>query len=326
MIALRSILMNHGKIRRVGLRMLCVGKSNGVVFSQGQGVFGALGQSSELTDSNTFKPVKEFVASDSQTSSFSLAAAGWGHSAVVSKSGRLHIFGRPFDFPNLLRIDKIYRFSKWMAKYIAASSNSLFFGRDSMGSFPLPTPVDSVDKIIDLTCSAGLTVFLTEHGDVFSFGLNTWSQCGIDSAKNGNQYQPIKVPGLPACQRVEAGLQHCIALTKEGEIYTWGKATKGQIGVASSLDTKELPLSSLATHVSLEGGFKSSVDARITAKKASAALSTQSHLKATHISAGFAHSAAISTDGDVYVWGRGMSEAQKDKKLVAGSLRSIFFT
>lgn len=295
----------------------CVAKSTGTLLTQGRGVFGSLGQGTKLLDSNSYNHTVSFDSiSDScdGQANISLAAAGWGHSAVLTGDGLLYIFGRPYDFSVIMRIDKIYRISNWVARYISASSNSLFFG-STVGYFPTPTRIETNEKIVGLSCSAGLTIFLTEIGNVYTFGLNRWGQCGVVPDDNAHIFQPTKVNGLPACQKIDAGLQHCIALTTEGEVYTWGKGNKGQLGTIA--DTRDLPPFALPALVPLEPLNKPSNLGKPQGRNRAVAESSK-QIKAKSISAGFSHSAALSSEGSVYVWGKGMALEYKEKNAVAG--------
>lgn len=83
---------------------------------------------------------------------------------------------------------------------------------------------------------------------------------------------------------VDTGLQHCIALSKYGsDVFTWGKATRGQLGVSND-DVEHF---SAPQYVKGIVGF------------------------VTGVSAGFNHSAAVTAEGTVYLWGKGMSNIVK---------------
>ena len=77
---------------------------------------------------------------------------------------------------------------------------------------------------------------------------------------------------------VDVGLSHCIALSEcSSKIFTWGKGTDGQLGVGP-MKSSSYPMAIK----SLKGSF-------------------------VQISAGFYHSAAVSSAGFLYVWGKGMA-------------------
>lgn len=271
-----------------------------LVMSKGCGVLGSLGHGNDLLDYSNFKSIDSFSCKEKvpQNTSAISVAAGWGHSAVVDNKGQLYLFGRPFEFSTIFRINRLYKFSSFLARCVSASSsNSSFFG-DASGFYPDPVHFPCNDKVTAVSCSAGLTAILTAVGDVYCVGINKWDQCGIPSVLN--VLQPTRVLDIPACKMVDTGLQHCIALSIEGDVYTWGKAARGQIGVIG--EPKNLPPSLPPSKVSLSG--------------------KGSTMKAIQVSAGFTHSAALSVDGAIYVWGKGMSDKYKDKGGALG--RTLF--
>ena len=130
-----------------------------------------------------------------------------------------------------------------------------------------------------------MTVGLTKGGAVFTFGLNRWGQCGVPSNhKSMHHYSLVYVP-LPQIVKVDVGLQHCVALSTTGKVYGWGKGDRGQLGNSPEIfDKNESPI-------------------RIAVKD-----------DLCDISLGFNHSAALSVGGNVYIWGKGMSEVSKSSR------------
>mmetsp|Transcript_83950 Transcript_83950/g.164396 ORF Transcript_83950/g.164396 Transcript_83950/m.164396 type:complete len:525 (+) Transcript_83950:81-1655(+) len=270
-----------------------VGPSRGSkLMAQGRGVLGSLGVSSDLKDATTYQPVHSFEKNNSERS-VEVISAGWGHSVTIDSAGKFYVFGRPFDFQSLLRIDRIYRVAGWLSRMVASSSNS-FFG-DVVEYFPIPTLIDCDDKVIRASASAGLTAFLTKDGTVYCFGLNSFGQCGSIKRNKKYQLQPEAVDGLPPCKDVEVGLQHGLALTEDGQVFSWGKANKGQLGNIS-----KLPMGSTRLPDDMNG------------LPAEVPLARFNGDPVKQISAGFAHSAALTVKGDVLVWGRGMSATFKE--------------
>lgn len=144
----------------------------------------------------------------------------------------------------------------------------------------------------------------------------TESLLTLESKGKQHVYAPIHVTTLPpAIIDFDAGLQHgyelcsiavCllvypwhtvllyrVALSSEGSVYTWGKAGRGQLGIGE-MEESSYPPSMVK--------FKATSD-----PDPSSPL-----LQMKKVSAGFGHTAAISTDGDVYVWGKGMSDKPKE--------------
>lgn len=272
-------------------RSMATAKTN--LYVKGCGVFGAVGLP-ELRDAKDFQALP-WPSDDPIVN----VAAGWGHSAVLTEQGRLFHWGRPFDFSTLMRIHRLYRINNAFGRAVARSSNSKLFG-EKTGYYPEPAQVihgyNTNKKIVDVKASAGLTFFLTEEGKVYSYGLNRWMQCGVPmptgSENQLHHYFPQHLSMLPAqVVQIDTGLQHAVALTAEGEVFTWGKGNRGQLGLGRAEDSSSLPKRVTINDMSVQGRVKV--------------------LKAKKVSAGFAYTAAITEDDDVYIWGKFMSTTEK---------------
>jgi alpha-tubulin suppressor-like RCC1 family protein len=292
----------HKSIRNISvpsngvLRSLSSVKTS--LYVKGCGVFGAVGLP-ELRDAKEFQALP-WLSEDPITK----ISAGWGHSVVLTEQGRLFHWGRPFDFSTLMRIHRLYRVNNAFGRAVARSSNSKFFG-EKVGYYPEATQVvhgyDISKKIVDMKASAGLTLFLTEEGKVYSYGLNRWMQCGVPmpttASNNLHHFFPQHLSTLPAkVVQIDTGLQHAVALTAEGDVFTWGKGNRGQLGLGKAEDSSSLPKKVIINDMTVQGRIKT--------------------LKAKQVSAGFAYTAAITENDEVYIWGKFMSTTEK----VSGSV------
>jgi alpha-tubulin suppressor-like RCC1 family protein len=233
-----------------------------------------------LREQNVFQPVELPDPDDSPVS----VATGWAHSVVITEQGRAYVFGRPHEFKNILRLNRIAKVSTALATMAAKVSNSAIFG-NVFGYYPTPTLLANMPPITQVTCSAGLTVLRSTTGELYSFGYNRWEQCGIPPHKKDIIEQPQQILGLATCSKVAAGLQHVIALTTEGQVIGWGKCNSGQLGFGRSDQTHTPPI-----QISLPNPV---ID----------------------ISAGFLHSAAVTNQGEVYVWGKNMSDKTQSTRM-----------
>jgi hypothetical protein len=159
-------------------------------------------------------------------------------------------------------------------------------------TIPMKVNIDN-DHVIEAKASAGLSVVRTKSGNIYCFGLNRWGQCGVENKNNGHIYKPNKVvvPKQPKFKAFDVGLQHTLAVTEDGDIYAWGKGNRGQLGNGDA-DTSPKPV-----HVKLK------------APKGSSNLSKT--FETIEVSTGFNHSVALTKDGHVFVWGKGMSDILK---------------
>ncbi|EFA83773.1 RhoGAP domain-containing protein [Heterostelium album PN500] len=137
--------------------------------------------------------------------------------------------------------------------------------------------------VISVSCGFNHTLLLTEDRRVFSMGLNGAGQLGTDI---GDSAVPLPIVALPgniakvvAGNQLVFGDQHTLALTNEGAIYAWGSNSRGQLGLGHNNDkVAPVPLEQLSTVV----GYK---------------------MPAIDIDAGQQHSAALTNDGVVFMWG-----------------------
>ena len=96
---------------------------------------------------------------------------------------------------------------------------------------------DLVDvNIVNLCCGAYHSMALTNDGELFSWGHNTFAQLG-DCTYN-TRYRPTQVLIPAKVQQIAAGTCHCLALTEDGEVYVWGNNTTGQLGRDPKLDKR----------------------------------------------------------------------------------------
>jgi alpha-tubulin suppressor-like RCC1 family protein len=70
-------------------------------------------------------------------------------------------------------------------------------------------------------------------GDVFTWGCNLLNQCGTGSRVDLPSPQKVSsLAGVPIVA-VAAGLNHSIALSMCGDLYSWGANECGQLGLGS---------------------------------------------------------------------------------------------
>lgn len=71
---------------------------------------------------------------------------------------------------------------------------------------------------------------LTEEGLVYSWGSNSYGKLGIGSEKINFIPIPKKIEDLKNIHKIKCGTNHCLALDKDGVLYSWGSGTSGELG------------------------------------------------------------------------------------------------
>ena len=111
------------------------------------------------------------------------------------------------------------------------------------------------NDILDIQCGNVGTLFLLKDGSVFVCGSNEYGQTGLNNGK-GKETLPVRIPGLENIVQVSCGWGHCLALTGDGHVYSWGRNNMGQLGVGDRKNRPEPVLLSLEHIVQIECGGK----------------------------------------------------------------------
>ena len=121
---------------------------------------------------------------------------------------------------------------------------------------------------------------LSSDGNLYSWGDNSKGQLGRNTAPTTGDRRPGKVPlpvGIQQFTRVSAGGQHSLALGSDGNLYSWGDNTYGQLGRETTSAMEDNQPDKITLPVSIQ--------------------------QFTRISAGQSHSLALGSDGNLYSWG-----------------------
>lgn len=169
-----------------------------------------------------------------------------------------------------------------------------------------------------LAASAGLTAVVGESGTLYTLGLNHRGQCGTGSMTN-NVWTPTPVMGLSTSfppegrnelaqdrpiVSVALGLQHGLALDDKGNLYTWGKGERSQLGqgLGGERERKSSPYALRVTDFALptSNGRRKHLSPR--------------DARVRRMSAGLNHSVAVTMSNDVFVWGKNVAPQNPDQK------------
>lgn len=136
-----------------------------------------------------------------------------------------------------------------------------------------------------MTCGSEHTVALTLEDKVYSWGQGEGGLLGHGNTVS--QWSPRKIEALDlyAVSSVICGGLHTLAITRQGHVYTWGRAEGGQLGV---------PIDQMIHDPSTNELYLT------TPKRIRGALDGQF---VTQVACGDAHSLALTNLNQVYGWG-----------------------
>jgi alpha-tubulin suppressor-like RCC1 family protein len=196
-----------------------------------------------------------------QSARFSFLSAGYGVSLGVSAKQELFVWG-------------------W---------NPLGVGGDQVGS-EIPALINSVN--VPVFAAAGQSIFaaIDQSGSLYTWGLNIDHSLG--RATEQMNASPGVVHGLPALHRVALGDNFMIALSRDGEVFSFGSNSAGQLGLghlrtAGTAERVQINVSKDAT--------SKDTDSKDVGSKLTASIKS--------IAVGATHVLALCREGNVYAWG-----------------------
>lgn len=203
--------------------------SDGIVLTWGGGGCGQLGHPDTTTmpkdeDGCPFQPEPRVV--DSLNVSVRHICCGKAHTVAVTEEGHLYTWGAG------------------ACGQLGHPDTSVFpFDEDGYPYHPTPKLVAALKyvKLVMAACGDVHTLVLSEDGGIYCFGGGSFGQLGLGVIKN----LPVDVddcPFMPVPKQIESlrkmkiayiacGDSHSVALANSGDVYTWGAAACGQLGL-----------------------------------------------------------------------------------------------
>ncbi|XP_028771495.1 ultraviolet-B receptor UVR8-like [Neltuma alba] len=103
-----------------------------------------------------------------------------------------------------------------------------------------PTQLSSLDgqEIVSVTCGADHTIAYSEsRTEVFSWGWGDFGRLGHGNSSDLFTPLPIKALQGLRIKQIACGDSHCLAVTMEGEVQSWGRNQNGQLGLGTAEDS-----------------------------------------------------------------------------------------
>ncbi|XP_069745499.1 X-linked retinitis pigmentosa GTPase regulator-like isoform X3 [Narcine bancroftii] len=131
------------------------------------------------------------------------------------------------------------------------------------------------DKAVTISCGDEHTALITENGKLYIFGSNNWGQLGLGSKNTINKPTCVKALKLEKMKLAACGRNHTLVCTEQGNIYAAGGNSEGQLGLGDNEERTAFQRVEYFT------------DKR----------------KIKQVAAGSNISAALTEDGDLFMWG-----------------------
>ena len=202
---------------------------------------------------------------------------------------------------------------------------------DKQDSHPSKAEAPAGVNFVHVSAGYGFSVALASDGSLYSWGDNSRGQLGRTVTSNNPANRPHKVeaPAGITFIQASAGGSYVVALSSDGNIYTWGDNSAGQLGRAVTSNTPadkpgkaDTPADVTFTSVSAGRGHTVAVDTQgdvytwgdnthgelgrsttSTPADKPGKVETPAGITFTQASAGESHSVAVSDDGSLYTWG-----------------------
>lgn len=279
--------------------------STSTIHTWGNSVSGALGH--EKFDEITREPRRLI-----NSKRFQNIACGENFTLALDKEG--HLFGwgsgpgskfesmTPFPIPTDVKMAKIFAGSRHAA-CIDTEGNLYTWGQQKGGWFSgggqlghgdkvshveAPMLLKSIQeygaKVASVACGSEHTLIVTVDGEVLSCGVGEYGRLGNGNAKDA--FSPTSLESLLSSNTVitqaAAGSNHSVALSSTGTVYTWGRNDAGQLGFKDTY----IDIYSMEE-------FPRAIDQKYFHND-----------RVVQIAASNGRSAAVTENGNLYVWGR----------------------
>ena len=164
------------------------------------------------------------------------------------------------------------------------SDGSLYmWGNNGVGQLGNGTTEDSVvpikimDRVMYINPGIYHSAAITADGSLYMWGYNAFGELGNDSTEDSNV--PIRI--MDNVASVSLGEEFSAAITTDGSLYMWGSNCDGQLGNGENI-----------------GNFLGPID-----EEDANGVPIKIMDNIASVSLGYRYSAAITTDGSLYMWG-----------------------
>jgi len=231
--------------------------ADGTLWTWGSNFDGQLGDGSTTAHAQPAQVLlPNTSATDPANAHWAQVAAGTGHTLALTTDGQLYAWGANND---------------------GQLGLSGFTRRLQPALVPLPAEAGGT-RWAQVAAGCSHTLALTADGRLYSWGHNVFGQLGDGTIFTRPQAAAVVLPaGAAAITRIAAGSAHSLALTADGQLYTWGNNAESQLGDGGTMQHSR-PVAVALPRKSTATGW-------------------------AQVAAGASHTLALTTDGQLYGWG-----------------------
>ncbi|KAM7413228.1 hypothetical protein PAMA_020550 [Pampus argenteus] len=117
-------------------------------------------------------------------------------------------------------------------------------GRNSDEDDRTPGHVQGLGDVVMIACGQDHSLAVCASGCMYSWGAGGDGQLGMSPHAMCNRHRPSQVPiplPVPVIQ-VACGRSHSLALTKGGDVFSWGLNSHGQLGLGKEVSQQHTPV------------------------------------------------------------------------------------
>ncbi|CAD7963880.1 unnamed protein product, partial [Amoebophrya sp. A25] len=95
-------------------------------------------------------------------------------------------------------------------------------------------------QVVQVECGGMFSTVRTRDGSVYAWGSNEYGQVGCPGSRGGDVFEPTEVGSFPtSVVFVACGFEHCLCITKDGQLFAFGRNHFGQLGTGRGRDLFE---------------------------------------------------------------------------------------